>query len=90
MREVMCAARLEREAWADLDTYWRKYQAWGYYDAPVASTEAQSIAEAPHRDTVQSPAGPTAYVIASGYIIAAPPGITGELKPLNRVTRPRQ
>jgi hypothetical protein len=87
MLEVMCAARLEREAWADLDIYWRKYQAWGYYDAPVTSSEAQSGAETPLVDTAQSPAGSTAYVIASGYIIASPQGVTGELKPLNRVTR---
>jgi hypothetical protein len=86
MLEVMCAARLEREAWADLDIYWRKYQAWGYYASPVSSA-AQSSAETPRIATGQAPVAPTAYVIASGFIVTSPQGITGELKPLHRVVR---
>lgn len=78
MLEVMCPARLEREAWADLDTYWEKYQAWGYYDSPVAA--AAPAAPAPS-------AAPAPHVIVSGAIIAGDPAPTGELRPLHRVMR---
>lgn len=33
--EVHCAGHVERDAWADIETYWTKYQAWGYSNAPT-------------------------------------------------------
>ena len=72
--EVMCAGRLERDAWADLETYWQKYQAWGYYSADAA---AQASA----------PGEPSPHVIASGLVAERATGTTGELAPLHRVMR---
>ena len=76
--EVMCAGRLERDAWADLDTYWRKYQAWGYYGAPGGNSSGAV-------STTMIVPGP--HVIVSGVITASPQGTTGELRPLHRVQR---
>jgi len=89
MLEVMCAARLEREAWADLDIYWRKYQAWGYYVSPVSASEGTSdrLRERPSRQAETAMMAPGAYVIATGYITKDKQGVGGELLPLHRVTR---
>ena len=81
MLEVMCAARLEREAWADLDIYWRKYQAWGYYTSPTAAGAVELVAPQ------ESPAAAGAYVIASGLVTLSQGQASGELNPLHRVTR---
>ncbi|NLE77311.1 MAG: hypothetical protein GX605_11245, partial [Chloroflexi bacterium] len=80
--EVQCAGLLEREAWADINTYWTKYQAWGYSSAPTAAGAAE---EAP--PVVERHATPAAYVIASGFITETGQLTAGELSPLHRVTR---
>ena len=81
MLEVMCAGRLEREAWADLDIYWRKYQAWGYATSPTGA-ETVELAEAESGPAVSGP-----YVIASGLVTLSQGQAGGELNPLHRVTR---
>ena len=83
--EVMCAGRLEREAWADLDIYWRKYQNWGYYSSPISAADLQPGDAGPQADT--DLLVPAPYVIVSGYIMKTEQGIAGELGPLHRVTR---
>ncbi|MDH7486716.1 MAG: hypothetical protein QHJ81_10630 [Anaerolineae bacterium] len=83
MLEVMCANRLEREAWADLDVYWRKYQAWGYYTSPTASETGERVLR-------EEPAAAGAYVIASGLVSLNQGQASGELNPLHRVTRTQE
>jgi hypothetical protein len=74
--EVMCAGLLESQAWADIDTYWEKYQSWGYYGAAVAMDAAPVKL-----------ATPVACVIASGLITRTEQGALGWIAPLQRVTR---